>query len=118
MTGTGYMNPVVAVYNGNDTILSGIWIINYPSHVSVLKKAYEEDPIGMGNALRNAAKNLCIAKMSTRAFTEPYEYDQSLSASLDKLSDWEWNFPYVFTFLGFVLNNALNVILWLAEKIC
>lgn len=114
MTGTVYMNPVVAVYNGNDTILSGIWIINYPSHVSVLKKTYEEDPIGMGNALRNAAKNLCIAKMSTRAFTEPYEYD----ANLDKLSDWEWNFPYVFTFLRFVLNNALNVILWLAEKIC
>lgn len=118
MTGTGYMNPVIAVYNGNDTILSGVWILNYPSHVSVLKKTYEEDPIGMGNALRNAAKNLCIAKMSTRAFTEPCEYDESLSANLDSFSDWEWNFPYVFTALRFVLNNVLNVILWLAEKIC
>lgn len=118
MTGTGYMNPVIAVYNGNDTILSGVWVVNYPSHVSVLKKTYEEDPIGMGNALRNAAKNLCIAKMSTRAFLEPYEYDDSLSASLDDFSDWEWNFPYVFTALGFVLNNAFNVLLFLAEKIC
>ncbi len=118
MTGTGYMNPVIAVYNGNDTILSGVWILNYPSHVSVLKQTYEKDPIGMGNALRNAAKNLCIAKMSTRAFLEPYEVDESLWANLDDFSDWEWNFPYVFTALGFVLNNFFNVILWLAEKIC
>ncbi len=118
MTGTGYMNPVIAVYNGNDTILSGVWILNYPSHVSVLKQTYKKDPVGMGNALRNAAKNLCIAKMSTRAFLEPYEYDESLSANLDQISDWEWNFPYVFTALGFVLNNAFNVLLWLAEKIC
>ena len=51
MTGTGYMNPVIAVYNGNDTILSGVWILNYPSHVSVIKSTYEKDPIGMGNAL-------------------------------------------------------------------
>ncbi len=118
MTGTGYMNPVVAVYNGNDTILSGIWIINYPSHVSILKKTYEKDPVGMGNALRNAAKNLCIAKMNTRAFLEPYEVDDSLSANLDKFSEWQWNFPYVFTALGFVLNNMFNVLLWLAGKIC
>lgn len=118
MTGTGYMNPVIAVYNGNDTILSGIWIVNYPSHVSVLKQVYEKDPIGMGNALRKAAKNLCIAKMNTRAFLEPYEYDESLSANLDDFSDWEWNFPYVFTALGFVLNNLFNILLWLAGKIC
>lgn len=118
MTGTGYMNPVIAVYNGNDTILSGIWIVNYPSHVSVLKQVYEKDPIGMGNALRKAAKNLCIAKMNTGAFLEPYEVDESLSANLDKFSDWEWNFPYVFTALGFVLNNMFNVLLWLAGKIC
>lgn len=118
MTGTGYMNPVIAVYNGNDTILSGIWIVNYPSHVSVLKQVYEKDPIGMGNALRKAAKNLCIAKMNTRAFLEPYEYDESLSANLDDFSDWEWNFPYVFTALRFILNNIFNVLLWLAGKIC
>ena len=118
MSGTGYMNPVIAVYNGNDTILSGIWIVNYPSHVSVIKKVYEQDPIGMGNALRQAAKNLCIAKMSTRAFLEPYDYDDSLRANLDDFSDWEWNFPYVFTLAGFLLNNLFNIILWLAGKIC
>ncbi len=118
LTGTGYMNPVIGVYNGNDTILAGVWILNYPSHMSSLQKTYENDPIGMGNALRDAAKNLCIAKMSTRAFLEPYEYDDSLSASLDDFSDWEWNFPYVFTFVGFVLNNFFNILLFLAGKIC
>lgn len=118
VTGTGYMNPVIAVYNGNDTMLTGVWILNYPSHVSVLKSVYEKDPIGMGNALRQATKNLCIAKMHTRAFLEPQEYDNSLMGNLDSFSDWEWNFPYVFTAVRFLLNNLLNVILWLAGKIC
>ncbi|MBE6783438.1 MAG: beta-glucosidase [Ruminococcaceae bacterium] len=118
MTGTGYMNPVIAVYNGNDTILSGVWILNYPSHVSVIKKVYEQDPIGMGNALRQATKNLCIAKMSTRAFLDPQDYDDSLKGNLDDFSDWEWKFPYVFTFVEFILNNFFNIILWLAGKIC
>lgn len=117
MTGTGYMNPVIAVYNGNDTILSGVWIVNAPSHISVVKQAYENDPVGMGKALRESCKNLCIAKMSTRAFLEPHEYDSSLGGSLDDFSDWEWNFPYVFTFLRFLLNNIFNVLLWLAKKI-
>ena len=37
---------------------------------------------------------------------------------LDDFSDWEWNFPYVFTLAGFLLNNLFNIILWLAGKIC
>ncbi len=117
VTGTGYMNPVISVYNGNDTILTGVWILNYPSHYIVTKQAYENDPIGFGKALREACKNLCIAKMSTKAFLEPYEYDSSLKGSLDEISDWEWNFPYVFTGLRFALNNVFNVLLFLLKKI-
>ncbi len=118
VTGTGYMNPVIAVYNGNDTMLTGVWLLNYPSHVSILKRVYEQDPIGMGNALRQATKNLCIAKMSTRAFLDPQEYDDSLMGNLDNFSDWEWEFPYVLTFVEFILNNFFNILLWLAGKIC
>ena len=99
-TGTGYMSPVLAVYNGNDTILTGIWALNKPSHVAAIKLAYRRDPIGFGKALREACKNLCIAKMQTRAFLHPEKvYDDSLAASLQKPSDWNFEFPYAFSAL-------------------
>lgn len=113
-TGTGYMSPVLAVYNGNDTILTGIWALNKPSHVAAVKLAYRRDPIGFGKALREACKNLCIAKMQTRAFLHPEKvYDDSLAASLQKPSDWNFEFPYAFSALRYVLNNTMNVVLWL-----
>lgn len=113
-TGTGYMSPVLAVYNGNDTILTGIWALNKPSHVAAVKLAYRRDPIGFGKALREACKNLCIAKMQTRAFLHPEKvYDDSLAALLQKPSDWNFEFPYAFSALRYVLNNTMNVVLWL-----
>lgn len=117
-TGTGYMNPVLAVYNGNDTILTGIWALNKPSHVAAIKLAYRRDPIGFGKALREACKNLCIAKMQTRAFLHPEKvYDDSLAASLQKPSDWNFEFPYAFSALRYVLNNTMNVVLWLLRYV-
>ena len=117
-TGTGYMNPVLAVYNGNDTILTGIWALNKPSHVAAIKLAYRRDPIGFGKALREACKNLCIAKMQTRAFLHPEKvYDDSLAASLQKPSDWNFEFPYAFSALRYVLNNMMNVVLWLLRYV-
>ena len=112
------MNPVLAVYNGNDTILTGIWALNKPSHVAAIKLAYRRDPIGFGKALREACKNLCIAKMQTRAFLHPEKvYDDSLAASLQKPSDWNFEFPYAFSALRYVLNNTMNVVLWLLRYV-
>ncbi len=112
-TGSGYMSPVLAVYNGNDTILTGMWSLQVLQHKAAVKSAYAKDPVGFGNALREACKNLCIMKMETKAFKHPeITYDSSLIGTLDTFDDWEFEFPYVFTFIRFVLNNVLNVIIY------
>ena len=112
-TGSGYMSPVLAVYNGNDTILSGMWALQFIQHKAAVKLAYAKDPVGFGNALREACKNLCIMKMETKAFKNPeITYDSSLIGSLDTFDDWEFEFPYVFTLVRFVFNNILNVIIY------
>ena len=116
-TGTGYMNPVIAVYNGNDTMLTGIWAINCPSHVIAVTAAYYRDPIGMGNALREACKNLCIAKMETKAFLEPYEYDGSFIGALDMPSEWNFYSPYIFSVSWYIINNILNAIIFVVRHI-
>lgn len=116
-TGEGYMNPAIAVYNGNDTILTGIWAINKPSHVKSVTEAYERDPIGFGTALREACKNLCIAKMETKAFLEPYEYDGSLMGALEKPSEWDFESPYILSTLRYIFNNILNVIIYCIRPI-
>ncbi len=69
--GRGYMDPALAVYNGNDTILSGVWFLNMTSHISLVKATYNADPVGFGTALREACRNVLEAKMKTRAFLEP-----------------------------------------------
>ncbi len=112
-TGSGYMSPVLAVYNGNDTILSGMWALQVIQHKAAVKLAYAKDPVGFGNALREACKNLCIMKMETKAFKNPeITYDSSLIGSLDTLDDWNFEFPYVFTFIRFAFNNLLNVVIY------
>ena len=116
-TGSGYMSPVLAVYGGNDTILTGIWAVNVVSHVAAVKLAYYRDPVGFGTALRQACKNLCIMKMHTKAFLEPYEYDGSLSTFLESPDEWEFESPYIWSGIRFVLNNVLNVIIYGVGKI-
>lgn len=116
-TGTGYMNPVIAVYNGNDTMLTGIWAVNMPSHVASVTAQYYKDPVGFGTALREACRNLCMAKMHTKAFLEPYDYDGSLWASLTTFDEWEFEFPYVWSFIVYCLNNMLNVLIYFVRFI-
>ncbi len=116
-TGTGFMSPVIAVYNGNDTMLTGIWAVNVISHVIACNNAYDRDPIGFGTAMRESCKNLCIAKMHTKAFLEPYEYDGSLMGALQKPSEWNFEFPYVFSLFRYLLNNLLNILLYIVRHI-
>ncbi|MBR4728595.1 MAG: glycoside hydrolase family 3 protein [Clostridia bacterium] len=117
--GTGYMNPVLGVYNGNDTILTGIRLVFLPSHMIVLQNAYRRDPIGFGTALRMRCKELCMAKMKTRAFLQPErQYDDSLSAALVPLSEWEFQLPYGFSFLRYLLNNLTYLVLYALRGVC
>ena len=107
------MSPVLAVYNGNDTILTGMWSLQVIQHKVAVKLAYANDPVGFGYALREACKNICTMKMETKAFKNPeITYDSSLIGTLDTFDDWEFEFPYVFTFIRFVFNNLLNVIIY------
>ena len=39
-------------------------------------------------------------------------YDSSLLGTLDTFDDRNFEFPYVFTFLRFILNNITNVIIY------
>ena len=113
VTGSGYMSPVLAVYNGNDTMLTGVWIINRPGHEISMRIAYAKDPVGFGRALREAVKNLCKGKMQTKAFTHPeITYDESLIGSLVKLSEWKFEFPYTFSMFRYLLNNAAYVVIY------
>ncbi|MBQ4348713.1 MAG: glycoside hydrolase family 3 protein [Clostridia bacterium] len=116
-TGTGYMNPVIAVYNGNDTMLTGIWAVNMPSHVITTTMQYYKDPVGFGTALREACRNLCMVKMQTKAFLEPYEYDASLIGSLTTPEEWGFEPPYISDIIWYVLNNLLNVIIYFVRFI-
>jgi beta-glucosidase len=56
--GSGHMSPVLAVYNGNDTMLTGVWLLNMPSHVAAVEMQYYADPIGFGTALRESCRNI------------------------------------------------------------
>lgn len=68
LTGTGYMNPNLAVYAGNDELLCMVWPLRKLPLVASMKRAYRNDPIGYGEALRKCVKNICVAKMRTNAF--------------------------------------------------
>lgn len=112
-TGRGYMSPVNAVYAGNDTMLTGIWSLQRPSHVIAMKRAYARDPVGFGAAMREAVKHLCKAKTRTKAFLHPERvYDDSFIGSLDTPSEWDFTFPYLFSVFRYILNNLTNVIIF------
>ncbi len=116
-TGVGYMSPIIAVYNGNDTLLTGLWAVNLPSHVVAVTAQYYVDPIGFGTALRDACRNLCKVKMHTKAFLEPYEYDDTLEGALLKPEEWNFESPYILSFLEFIANNVLNAIVHFVKNI-
>ena len=67
--GSGYMDPVLAVYARNDALLTSLWYFAEKIQItSNMKSTYEKDPIGFGNALRNCVYDLCRIKMQTAAF--------------------------------------------------
>lgn len=116
--GDGYMNPAIAVYNGNDLMLAGIWFLNVTSHKLAIKQAYKNDPIGFGKALREACKNILQMKMKTKAFLEPERvFDDSLCGALVGVEQWNFKFPYIFSTLRYFMNNILNIILFGARYI-
>lgn len=83
-----------------------------------IKKAYRNDPIGFGKALRQACKNILQMKMKTKAFLEPDRiFDDSLGGALVKFDEWNFEFPYIFSTVRYMLNNILNVILYGASYI-
>ncbi|MCL2508217.1 MAG: glycoside hydrolase family 3 C-terminal domain-containing protein [Oscillospiraceae bacterium] len=112
-TGTGYMSPVLAVYNGNDTILAGINLLVIPSHFLAVQVAYLRDPVGFGAALRVACKNICVMKMQSRAFLRPeLTYDDSLLNALTTPDEWSFTFPYTVSVFRFALANVADAFLW------
>ena len=116
-TGVGYMSPIIAVYNGNDTLLTGLWAINLPSHVIAVTAQYYADPIGFGTALREACRHLITVKMHTKAFQEPYEYDGSLMGALLKPDEWKFEEPYTLSNIEYLLNNVLNTLIYFVKFI-
>ncbi len=117
MTGTGYMSPVVAVYNGNDTMLTGLWLISMPSHIIEMEKAYRNDPIGFGTALREACRNIMIVKMKTKAFLEPAEDSPYLTDLFIKCNEWEWEKPYIASKLKYIVANVVNTVILIVRII-
>lgn len=68
LTGSGYADPVIALYAQNDIMLSQIWKLTYAVQHTSIMSAYNRDPIGFGTALRRNVKNLLIIKMFTLGF--------------------------------------------------
>ena len=55
--------------------------------------------------------------MHTKAFLEPYEYDDSLEGALIKPEEWNFESPYTLSFLEFIVNNVLNTIVHFVKNI-
>ena len=113
ITGSGYMSPVLAVYSGNDTMLTGIRGVFLPGHISAIKSQYKKDPVGFGTALRERCKSLCKAKMQTRAFLHPeIKYDDSFAGALLKPAEWNFAFPYILSVLRYMINNLTYAVIY------
>ncbi len=112
--GNGYMSPVLAVYNGNDTMLTGVWFLNMPSHLAAVKAQYMIDPVGFGTALRDCARNVVTVKMKTKAFLAPgyFEDDPDLTIPL---SQWDYTERPVRSVIVCLLTNLVNIIVMLVR---
>ncbi|MBR5618965.1 MAG: hypothetical protein IKW76_04465 [Clostridia bacterium] len=105
-------------FYGGDTMLTGVWSLQKPSHMRVMRQAYARDPIGFGTALRESVRRLCSAKMRTKAFLHPERvYDDSFLGSLVSPAEWDFSFPYTSSALRYVLNNTLNTVIYLFRYI-
>ena len=68
LTGDGYLDPALAVYARNSGILTMLYVVSAPQTKNALKSAYENDPIGMGNAMRLCVYDICRMKINSNAF--------------------------------------------------
>ncbi len=113
--GNGYMSPVLAIYNGNDTMLTGVWFLNMPSHIAALEMQYYADPIGFGTAMREACRNILNAKMKTKAFLEPGYFVDNEDLVI-KEEDWDFTEPYILSYLNFEFTNFVNQIVMIFRE--
>ena len=77
LTGNGYLDPALAVYARNSGILTMIYVVSASQTKDALKSAYEADPIGMGNAMRLCAYDICKMKMQSNAFVLANDDEQN-----------------------------------------
>ena len=67
-TGSGYLDPVLAVYARNDGVLTSFWYFTQEIQTTTaLKSQYALDPVGFGRALRDCVYDLCVMKLYTTA---------------------------------------------------
>ena len=59
------MDNRLAVRNGNDLMLD---VLSPSRNIAQLKKAYEEDPVGIGQGLRDRVHTICFALLQTKLF--------------------------------------------------
>ena len=76
-----------------------------------MQKAYKNDPIGFGTALREACRNIMIVKMKTKAFLEPSEDAPYLTDLIIKPEDWEWTEPQIISTIKYVVSNVVNTVI-------
>ncbi len=112
--GRGYMDPALAVYNGNDTILTGVWFLNMISHVNLVKSTYNTDPVGFGAAMREACRNMLNAKMKTKAFLEPGNTAADAPLTVDES---KYNMSDPIDVLKFSVAKFINSMASLARRI-
>lgn len=77
LTGDGYLDPALAVYARNSGLLTMIYVVSASQTKDALKSAYEADPIGMGNAMRLCAYDICKMKMQSNAFVLANDDEQN-----------------------------------------
>ncbi len=90
-TGSGYLDPVLAVYARNDGVLTSFWYFTQEiQSTTAMKAQYAKDPVGFGQALRDCVYDLCIMKMYANAM-ETYQGlpDADVLLSADDVIDYE-----------------------------
>ena len=112
--GRGYMDPALGVYNGNDTILTGVWFLNMISHVNLVKATYNADPVGFGTALREACRNMIVMKMKTKAFLEPGNPVPDMELTVNE-SDYNMSDPI--DSMKYSIAKFINTVASLARKL-
>ncbi|MBR5232908.1 MAG: glycoside hydrolase family 3 protein [Clostridia bacterium] len=112
--GRGYMDPALGVYNGNDTILTGVWFLNMISHVNLVKSTYNTDPVGFGTALREACRNMIVMKMKTKAFLEPGNPVPDMELTVNE-ADYDLSNPI--DSMKYSIAKFINTVASLARKL-